>query len=495
MEKLRSITILFFLMSFTAAAHSQDCSCTVSEVHNNTVSPCELIIGTIDTVTNAAVLRLSIINANNTGGDMTILIADGTYQIATTSWYPYITASNVVFRGLSGNRDNVILSGTGMRSVTPQVENGFYIVGDNVTIADLTIMEVGNHGIAGEGDNMFVHNVKIQNTYEQMIKGTSAGDGADNGKVQCSLFEYTAGVGPWYYIGGLDIHEGSNWVVNDNIFRNIASPSQTQAEHAVHFWNFSSDNIVERNEIYNCDRGIGFGLGSSPNEGGIIRNNMIYNDGTGTYDDVGIGLESSPGTKVYNNTIHIQYQNAIEYRFVETTNVDIANNLTNKPIRSRNDGEATLTTNYTSALDNWFANLTEGNLRLTYDSNEIIDQGTPLTEITVDIDKELRNIGTDLDIGADEYSELISSYSAIESTMGTNVFPNPASEKVTIQSNEDFISEIKIYDLLGNMLSSYKDLNSARMSIDIIDWQAGIYICNIINTNHKSESQVFTIIK
>ncbi len=35
------------------------------------------------------------------------------------------------------------------------------------------------------------------------------------------------------------------------------------------FWDDSAHNIVERNIIINGDRGIGFGLGSSGNDGGI----------------------------------------------------------------------------------------------------------------------------------------------------------------------------------------------------------------------------------
>lgn len=120
------------------------------------------------------------VNLANANGNRTILIAVGTYQVASTASFPYITGSNIVFRSLSGNRDNVVLTGAGMSDDAPLVENGFYIVVNNITIADLTIRDVGNHGIAGHGDSMFVHNVKIQNTYEQMIKGTSAGDGPDD---------------------------------------------------------------------------------------------------------------------------------------------------------------------------------------------------------------------------------------------------------------------------------------------------------------------------
>ncbi|MDX1410414.1 MAG: right-handed parallel beta-helix repeat-containing protein, partial [Saprospiraceae bacterium] len=320
---------------------NNDCDCTITQVENNTVSPCTTTIGIVDTVSSASGFQTAINTANSSGGNRTILIMNGTYQVASTAWYPYITASDIVIRSLSGNRDSVILTGTGMADVSPGTEIGLYAVGDNITIADLTIKEVGNHGIAVTGEDLFVHNVRIQDTYEQMLKGNATNGGADNGKVQCSLFEYTAGIGPQWYIGGLDIHDGDDWIVRDNVFRDIESPDTTVAEHAIHFWNNSSNNTVERNVIINCDRGIGFGLGSSPNDGGLIRNNMIYNDGAGLFDDVGIGLETSPNTKVYNNTVYIEYPNAIEYRFPATINVEIVNNLTNKLIKSRDGGTAT----------------------------------------------------------------------------------------------------------------------------------------------------------
>jgi hypothetical protein len=206
-------------------------------------------VGEIDTVSTVSELWASIRFANNNGGNRTILIADGTYDVASTASYPYITASNIVFRSLSGNRDAVVLTGQGMTNVAPATEIGIFAVGENISIADLTIRGLGNHGIAASGNNLYVHNVKIQDTYEQMIKGVSANNGADSARVQCSLFEYTSGIGPQWYIGGLDIHDGDNWIVNDNVFRNIASPSQSLAEHAIHFWNSSSNNIIERNRI------------------------------------------------------------------------------------------------------------------------------------------------------------------------------------------------------------------------------------------------------
>ena len=359
-------------------------------------------IGTEVIVSTAAELRDAINQANTQGGDITILIEDGTYQIASPSWYPYITASNILIRSRSGNRANVVLTGGGMRNAG-STENVFYLVGDNITIADLTIGECGNHAIATHGDNLFVHNVRVYNTYEQMIKGTTASDGADAGIVQCSTFEYTAGIGPQYYIGGIDVHEGNDWIVRENTFRHIRSPGPNLAEHAIHFWNDSAGTKVERNHITNCDRGIGFGLGSLGHSGGLIANNMVH-----TTRDVSIGLETSPNTKVYNNTAYTEsYFNSIEYRFAATSGVQIYNNLTNQAIASRNGGSGDLRNNRTDAQAGWFLNATSGDLHLAVSRAEVVDQGRTISSVTEDYDRDMRPQGDAFDIGADEFSPTI----------------------------------------------------------------------------------------
>lgn len=466
-------------------SYAQDCACTIKQVESNTVEPCEIVVGDIVQVASTSELKTAISQANQNGGNVTILIADGTYPIATTSWYPYITASNIVFRSASGNRDAVILTGTGMASQSSGTEIGIFAVGDNITIADLTIRDVANHGISVSGENLYVHNVKIQNTFEQMIKGVSANDGGDMGTVQCSMFEYTAGVGPQYYIGGLDIHDGDGWLVSDNIFKNIASPSMSLAEHAIHFWNSSSNNIVERNQIINCDRGIGFGLGSSPSEGGIIRNNMIYNDGHHDYDDVGIGLETSPNTKVYNNTIYIDYQNAIEYRFEETVGVEIVNNITNRAIRSRNGGQADERMNIEAVSDDWFEDLANGDLRLASAVSEIVDQGEDLTgQLIYDLDKNLRPQDGLFDLGANEFGAVSTKTNDDLDQIQFLLFPNPVQSSLKIQVNTKDAYSVQIYSADMKLLTQLKQEQFVDdLYINTNNWENGLYFCSVQNAN------------
>ena len=478
-------TLLIFIFSlfFNINISAQDCDCNINEVLNNTVASCDLILGTIVNVSSAGEFSSAINQANNSGGNMTILIADGTYQVASTSSYPYITASNLVIRSLSGNRDAVILTGGGMGDVAPSTEIGLSLVGDNITVADLTIRAVGNHAISTNSDNHFIHNVRIQDTYEQMIKGTTSDNGSSDCVVQCCLFEYTAGIGPQYYIGGIDVHTGNDWRVSDNVFYDIASPSVSLAEHAVHFWNNSQGTVVERNLIVNCDRGVGFGLGSSAHEGGVIRNNMIYNNGNDPFHDVGIGLESSPNTKVYNNTVHIEYFNAIEYRFTATNNVDIANNLCNQAISSRNGGQATVTNCIEDANASIYVDPANGDLHLNQIYAEIVDQGLDLPlDVIDDLDQYPRLVGS-YDIGAHEYamSQDLSDIELSEDCI--EIFFSPVPDQFTINGMLSNFS-IEIIDINGAVHSTIASSGSTA-TIDLSSLPMGVYLIKIISVTNN----------
>ncbi len=351
------------------------------------------IVNTVSELVNAVQL------SNSTGGNRVILIDDGEYRLNNML---YITADNVTFRSRSGNRDAVVLQGAGMSGSVPHI---FLVTAINFTVSDLTLGWVKNHGIQIQGeqdaDAPLIHNVRFVDTYEQMLKVSyRSGDStnSDSGIVEYSLFEYTSGVGPQYYIGGIDAHQAHNWVVRNNVFRHIRSPERSLAEHAIHFWSESQNTVIENNVIVNCDRGIGFGLGDRGHIGGLIRNNMVH-----TTRDAGIGLENSSGTLLYNNTVFTEnYFNSIEYRFPGTNGGQIVNNVTNAGISSRNGGSASVRSNVTNAQASWFVNAGQGDLHLASSVPTVVDQGETLPDVNQDIDGQTRPQGMGYDIGADE---------------------------------------------------------------------------------------------
>jgi parallel beta helix pectate lyase-like protein len=360
-------------------------------------------------VSSAAQLQSAVQTANGAGGNRIISVADGTYTLSDTL---YVNAPNVSIVGASGNRQNVVIQGTGM-SASASVGTIIRVAASGFQLRYVTLQKSKFHLIQVVGENNAdspsIRDCILRDAYEQMIKASIGSDPnvtSDNGLVENCLFEYTAGIGPQYYIGGIDAHGSKNWVVRGNTFRNIASPSNSVAEFAVHFWDHSANNTVEKNVIVNCDRGIGFGLQNSPNTGGIIRNNMIYHAANNhPFADSAIALAESADTRVYNNTIYNDnsYPWAIEYRFSSTTGASIVNNLTNRAVQARDGASGTVTKNVTNAAASWFADRASGDLHLASSQASVVDVGQAVSGLTDDFDGQARPQGGGIDIGADEY--------------------------------------------------------------------------------------------
>ena len=346
----------------------------------------------------------------------TIRIAPGRYRL-TAELRISNRVRNVALVGATGNRDDVVIVGTGMArpgvNIAVKVENA-----QDVRIADLSIGEAFWHPIQLKGETgaerIHVSNVRLFDAGQQFLKSTSAPrapNGVDNVIVENSLFEFTA-IGPADgYTQGIDAHHVANWVIRRNVFRNIRVPPSAKYLNrpAILMWKGSRNTQVYGNTMINCERGIIFGLGPEapyPNShsGGVILNNFIYRTDP-VNADAGISIWDSPGTRVYHNTV-IQngtYPAAIEYRFASTTGVDIRNNLTDGAIVQRNGATATVSNNYTRATAALFVNPAAANLRLLASATVAIDRGVAIPEVANDFDGEPRPNGAAPDLGADEY--------------------------------------------------------------------------------------------
>jgi cytoskeletal protein RodZ len=123
-------------------------------------------------------------------GNVTVLIKDGVYDLTKGLW---LTGENITYKSMSGDRDAVILKGNF------QASHIFWITNDNVTIQDVTIGEVNNHGIQVHSEmgasNVTIKNVRFYNIKEQMIKGSGSQSEvySENCIVEDCLFEFTSG--------------------------------------------------------------------------------------------------------------------------------------------------------------------------------------------------------------------------------------------------------------------------------------------------------------
>lgn len=361
----------------------------------------------------------------------TILLEDGVYRPTTSGEQNrrlIFREPGVTLRSASGDPTKVVLD------ADYETNELLFIVASNVTIAELTLTRAVDHlaHVTSEdpeavtGTRFF--RVRFVDAGEQFVKVNPGGqDGwTDDGIVACSHFEMTDAGRPHVeravggcYTGGIDAHASRGWKVHHNTFEGIYCAGEGLAEHAIHFWRSSRDTIVENNRIFNCARGVGFGLDDStarrtypddPYHGvgfishfdGIIRNNVIWADID--YFDTGIELANARGARVYHNTVVSTdgdgFFSSIDYRFA-TTQVEIKNNLTRR-ITARNDASGALEANLEGVDPSIFVDVDARDFHLSASATDAIDRGVVVSEAGLDMDGETHDRGAAPDIGADE---------------------------------------------------------------------------------------------
>ena len=193
----------------------------------------------------------------------------------------------------------------------------------NVTVADLTIRDVGNHAIQVRGERgasgFTLHNARVIDTGEQLVKVSVSNNGlyADNGLIACSDFSYTVSA-PSDYTNGIDVLAGKGWVIRDNRFSRIRGPEAQgwRSGPTILVWKGSEDTVVERNLIIDSFRGIALGLGPWPVKpvrngnhdydhlGGLIRQNVVVN--LNSWSDEAIEANAAQNVRIEHNTVLVR---------------------------------------------------------------------------------------------------------------------------------------------------------------------------------------------
>jgi len=215
----------------------------------------------------------------------------------------------------------------------------------------------------------------------------------------------------------IDVVGGQRWTVRSNFIHDFAKGLSDSVSYAAFYKGNSADGVFERNLVV-CEQlhsggtrvGLSFGGGgsypdsicedsdcSTEHSRGIIRNNIVAD-----CSDVGIYLNESSDTGVYNNTL---YNTAgLDVRFA-TSSADIRNNILSETINLRDGGTATISSNLeqVSLGDwfSWFADPYHQDFSLL-DGSSIVDTGEPISDVTDDFCGNERDDGSP-DLGAVEF--------------------------------------------------------------------------------------------
>ncbi|MBC7862775.1 MAG: T9SS type A sorting domain-containing protein [Bacteroidia bacterium] len=438
---------------------------------------------------------------NNATSPTTIFLMNGTYNVS--GGQINITKPNITLRSFSGKRDSVIIYGGGMLTGTGY--HGISILNTNAKVIDLTIKNIDTHPIdinfwyqPGDIDNLVLHNLHIADGGEQLIKMSYSGNlnqNSHNGIIECCLIEYTTSLpGSAYYTNGIDLHYAENWLIQDNTIRNIqAGPGTTNdAGPAILFFKGGKNMIVERNLIIDCDEGIFLGNWADPagfasTDSGIVRNNFIRGHANSR---CGIGIVRSPNARILNNTIFspggtvwTAQKYSIEVTGPEDTNLVIQNNLMDETILN-NQGTAPPFSDITNIDSASASNVIQASginpdLHLT-STSVAIDAGTPHSLRNSDFD--CGTVAGNADVGADEIPVTTGVLPGMIDGKKLNLFPNPATEFVTIYGFESDNVKINVTDLFGKtVLSAFEKVKDQKISFDIKTLPGGSYFVEIFD--------------
>jgi len=350
-----------------------------------------------------------------------IVIAPGTYNLTQELW---LYDGALTLRGATGNRDDVVLVGSGMNTSGP-VNIPIHVHNDNITIRDLTVSECFYHTIQIHGesdiDGTHLYNVRTLNSGQMHVKcSTDAGsDIANDGIIEYCLMDQTK---PRYnhpiidYTGGIDLLGCDNWIIRGNVAKDIYGETGGGGP-GIMLWQGIKDCVIEQNIVIGCGKGIALGNPAGPTHpytpgyhsvGGIVRNNFVLR-GTDS-DNIALELCYTKDLKVYNNTIYSEdagYWRTVHLYGASTTNLDSRYNIIRGRIY-RNGANWSEIGNITGSTPqaSWFVDPGEADFHLTAQATLAIDGAATLAEVTDDVDGHLRPVGDYPDIGADEYGSV-----------------------------------------------------------------------------------------
>ena len=355
------------------------------------VPPLNVTPGRAVRVADAKSFRRAVENAHP--GDV-VLVADGTYAIAP---FVYMRGrKNVTVMGASRDPTKVILRGVGWSREDRGADILRVGACENVTIAHLTFRDSPAYSLKVEAEhhprNVNIYNCHFHEFGTRAIKGSASREGhAVGGSIRHCYFENTkAPPAGWLfdgdYVTAIDMMALDGWTIADNEFRNIRGRNGG-ARGAIFFWVRSTNVVIERNLIVDCDRGIAIGNPSgSTNKvpdmkhvtNTVCRNNVVKTD-----PDSGIELAWVDGIDVHHNTVWRDDARGRGIRCIQKIGkVEIHDNL----VRGRIDlaGDATEIDNTVGSLADLFVDPKAADFRLAGGARGLLNAGAPREDMADD---------------------------------------------------------------------------------------------------------------
>ncbi len=354
-----------------------------------------------------------------------LVLAPGIYTVTGTS---RILISNrpgpIVVKGATGNAADVIVQGGGQDD--PAVPIIFDLENSpQWTFENLTTRGSYYHGFKFDGSSTdcVLRHITMRDHGESGVKGTStpgATTHPDHLLIEdCDIgFTSTRG-GTREVVEGIDGVGIKDWIIRRNRFVNVLREHDGVAT-AVFTKGNSLDTIIENNRFENCFIGASFGGGGTgqpffrdndrtyEHRGGIIRNNVFIR-----CVDAAIYINKGHECKIYNNTL-FECGLTIQLRYPQSSGW-VRNNLV-KPIPNNPDEPLVRARDGATLLAeeaNRSAQSTDF-VRGAGDNNQIdvhlaprsaaIDEGVDVgKDVPQDMDGVARPLGTQFDVGADEW--------------------------------------------------------------------------------------------
>jgi Right handed beta helix region len=288
------------------------------------------------TVTVATEPALQAAIAALTSGT-TVVLAPGRYRLTATLRIAG-NLTGVVITGATGLATDVILEGAGM-TVAGKAPTAIAVTGrvDGLTVADLTIRGFAAHALtfARGPQAPRLTNLRLTDIGQAMI---TVGAGVNDGLLEHASLDYTT-TGVSAAAAGIDLQGVRGWTVRLSAFRNVRGPAGVTAGAAVAASAGAADTTVSENLFIDCGRGIALGLTNVADgvdhRGGVVTNNTFSGAAT-VAGGAGIAITDSPDTRVTHNTVRTGPTAApITYRFADSRNLVVADNLTDGPLVAR----------------------------------------------------------------------------------------------------------------------------------------------------------------